>query len=77
MYRLKTSMEQSTDGGPKDARHQPLIRENAPHETKFFRDWRSDRRLALAAARLLFGATPCAQSPPPPEGRYDFGAVAA
>jgi hypothetical protein len=66
MYRLKTSMGQSTDGGSKDARYQPLIRENAPHGTKFFRDWRPDRRLAMAAALLLFVSTPCAQSPTPP-----------
>ena len=52
----------STDRGPKDAPYQPLIRENAPHGTTFFRDRSPDRRFASAAARLLFGANPCAKS---------------
>jgi hypothetical protein len=82
MYRLKTSMEPPTDGGPKDARHQPLIRENAPYGTKFFRDRRPDRGLSMAAPRPLFGATPraksdCAPRPArlPPRSRANGGAA--
>ncbi len=65
-------MELSTDGGPKDARYQPLIRENAPHGMTFFRDRRPDRGLAAAAA---YSATPCGQKSDPPEGGYSFGGV--